>query len=93
MDQPQVEVLCRILLTRDLVYVEVAYIILWRNKSLSVANILGFMTIWFLLEVLEYPYVSVVFYVVILCILMIFITMIVMSALLSFYGTSTEVTN
>ncbi|MFS8021947.1 hypothetical protein Hanom_Chr16g01433491 [Helianthus anomalus] len=93
MDQPQVEVLCRILLTRDLVYVEVAYIILWRNKSLSVANILGFMTIWFLLEVLEYTYVSVVFYVVILCILMIFITMIVMSALLSFYGTSTEVTN
>ncbi|XP_022022615.1 reticulon-like protein B14 isoform X1 [Helianthus annuus] len=71
----------------------VADIILWRNESLSVANILGFMTIWFLLEVLEYTSVSVVFYVVILCILMIFITMIVMLALLSFYGTSTEVTN
>ncbi|KAJ0430855.1 hypothetical protein HanRHA438_Chr17g0837741 [Helianthus annuus] len=72
---------------------QVADIILWRNKSLSAAIMLGFTTIWFLFEVLEYTFVSVVFYSMILGILMVFIGRIVMSALLPFYRNSTDLTD
>ncbi|KAK9074517.1 hypothetical protein SSX86_007115 [Deinandra increscens subsp. villosa] len=53
---------------------QVADILLWRNKSLSAALLLGFTMIWFLFEVVEYNFVSLVCHVTILVMLMVFIT-------------------
>ncbi|XP_076947199.1 reticulon-like protein B9 [Bidens hawaiensis] len=53
---------------------QVADILLWRNKSVSAALLLGFTMIWFLFEVLEYNFVSLVCHITILVMLMVFVT-------------------
>ncbi|KAI3818277.1 hypothetical protein L1987_12081 [Smallanthus sonchifolius] len=53
---------------------QVADILLWRNKSLSAAILLGFTMIWFLFEVLEYNFVTLVCHITILVMLMVYIT-------------------
>ncbi|KAL8229961.1 hypothetical protein R6Q57_014861 [Mikania cordata] len=52
----------------------VANILLWRNKSLSASILLGFTMIWYLFEIVEYTFVSLVCHVLILAMLMVFIT-------------------
>ncbi|KAM0016754.1 hypothetical protein Hdeb2414_s0028g00700141 [Helianthus debilis subsp. tardiflorus] len=53
---------------------QVADILLWRNKSLTAAILLGFTMIWFLFEVLEYNFVTLVCHITILVMLMVFVT-------------------
>nr|XP_043623202.1 reticulon-like protein B9 [Erigeron canadensis] len=53
---------------------QVADLLLWRNKSLSAAVLLGITMIWFLFEVMEYNFVSLMCHLSILVMLMVFIT-------------------
>ncbi|KAI3720065.1 hypothetical protein L6452_20975 [Arctium lappa] len=52
----------------------VADLLLWRNKSLSAAILLAVTMIWFLFEVVEYNFISLICHISILVMLMVFIT-------------------
>ncbi|KAL4586649.1 hypothetical protein LXL04_011290 [Taraxacum kok-saghyz] len=53
---------------------QVANLLLWRNKSFSAAILLGITMIWFLFEVVEYTFVSLICQISILVMLILFIT-------------------
>ncbi|CAH1416943.1 unnamed protein product [Lactuca virosa] len=53
---------------------QVANLLLWRNKSLSAAILLGITMIWFLFEVVEYNFVSLICHISILVMLIVFLT-------------------
>nr|GEY87155.1 reticulon-like protein B9 [Tanacetum cinerariifolium] len=53
---------------------QVADLLLWRNKSLSAAVLSAVTMLWFLFEVVEYNFVSLICHITILVMLMVFIT-------------------
>ncbi|XP_068644016.1 reticulon-like protein B9 [Aristolochia californica] len=51
----------------------VADVILWRNKNLSAAILIGFSLMWFLFEVVEYPFLTLMCHISITAMLLLFI--------------------
>ncbi|KAG9450522.1 hypothetical protein H6P81_010487 [Aristolochia fimbriata] len=51
----------------------VADVILWRNKNLSAAILIGFTMLWFLFEVVEYPFITLLCHISITAMLLVFI--------------------
>ncbi|XP_073049069.1 reticulon-like protein B14 [Primulina eburnea] len=52
---------------------KVGDILLWRNKNLSAAILMGFTAIWFLFEVLEYNFVTLLCYISMILMILVFI--------------------
>ncbi|KAI3733929.1 hypothetical protein L6452_13388 [Arctium lappa] len=53
---------------------QVADVLLWRNTRLSASLLLGFTTMWFLFEVYEYNFISLLCHIAILAMLIIYVT-------------------
>ncbi|XP_068639122.1 reticulon-like protein B9 [Aristolochia californica] len=51
----------------------VADVVLWRNRNLSAAILIGFTLMWFLFEVVEYPFITLLCHISITAMLLVFI--------------------